>query len=92
MQTVTLQIREERLEQFLKIIEGLRNDIVETYEVIDHPDEDYLMSENFRKDKKMFHQRLEDIRQKEATLLREEAYREKMADFVSDLKKRYADS
>jgi len=91
MQTVTLQIREERIEEFLKIIEGLRTDMVEAYEIIDHQD-DYLTSEQFHKDKKMFHRRLQDIQQQRATLLTEEDYREKMADFVADLKKRYADS
>ena len=92
MQTVTLQIREERLEQFLKIIDALKEDMVEEYLLLPKDETAYLTSVQFQKDRERLQARLEDISSGKATLLTEDLYREKMDGFISDLKRKYADS
>ncbi len=92
MQTVTLRIREERLEQFLKIIDALKEDMVEEYLLLPKDEAEYLTSAQFQKDREQLHARLEEISSGKATLLTEDVYREKMNGFISDLKQRYADS
>ena len=92
MLTVTLQVREDRLEQFLKIIDALKEDMVEEYILLSQDDAEYLTSAQFQKDRKRLHARLEDINAGKATLLTEDVYREKMEGFISDLKQKYADS
>ncbi len=83
MQTVTLQIREDRLEQFLKIIDGLKKDMVEHCIVSTDEEVDYLNSAQFHKDKKMLNARLEDIQNTKATLISQKQYKEKMDEFTS---------
>ncbi len=92
MQTVTLQVREDRLEQFLKIIDGLKDDMVEEYVLLPKNEAEYLSFAQFQEDRKQLHARLEDIISGKATLLTEDVYREKMDGFISDLKQKYADS
>ena len=92
MQTVTLQVREDRLEQFLKIIDALKEDMVEAYVLLPKDEAEYLTSAQFQKDRKRLHARLEEINSGKATLLTEDVYRKKMDGFISDLKQKYADS
>jgi len=92
MQTVTLQVREDRIEQFLTIIDGLKKDMVEHCEVSPYKEGVYESSKQFEKDKKMFNARLEDIHHNKATLLTKEKYKEKMDKFTASLEQKYADS
>ncbi len=91
MQTVTLQIKEDRLEQFLKIVDGLKKDMIEHCVVSTDEDAEYLNSEQFKKDKEMLNSRLEDIHNGKAILLTEEQYRDKMDKFTAHLEQKYAD-
>ncbi len=91
MQTVTLQIKEDRLEQFLKIVDGLKKDMVEHCMVSIDEDAEYLNSAQFKKDKEMLNSRLEDIHNGKATLLTEEQYKDKMDKFTANLEQKYAD-
>ena len=91
MQTVTLQIKEDRLEQFLKIVDGLKKDMVEHCVISTDEDTEYLNSEQFKKDKEMLNSRLEDIHNGKATLLTEEQYKDKMNKFTASLEQKYAD-
>ncbi len=92
MRTVTLQVRDDRLEQFLKIIEALKDDMVDAYALLPEEEAEYLFSAKFQQDRKLLHSRLEDIRTGRATLLTEDVYQEKMKEFTTELKQRYADS
>ncbi len=91
MQTVTLQVRDDRLEQFLKILEDLKNDMIESYALCPEDETTYLSSVKFQKDRKLLHNRLEDIRAGRAILLTEDRYQEKMREFTAELKQRYTD-
>jgi hypothetical protein len=88
MQTVTLQIKENRLEQFLKIIDGLKQDIVE--ECIVSTDEEYYNLLQFYKDKEMLSSRLADIQAGKAMLLDSEQYKEKMDKYKILLDQKHA--
>ena len=92
MQTVTLHIKKDRIDQFLKIIDGLKKDMVEECIVSTDEDVAYLRSTKFQQDKTMLNSRLEDIHNGKATLLTQEQYRNKMDTFMENLEQKYADS
>jgi len=92
MQTITLQIKDEKVDEFLVILNNLKDDLIDTFTLTNNDEKEYLKSEQFLKDKKKLEQTLQDIEDGKAILYTQEEFQNKMNYFINDLRNKYANN
>jgi len=92
MQTITLQIKDEKVDEFLVILNNLKEDLIDTFTLTNNEEKEYLKSEQFLKDKKKLEQTLKDIEDGKAVLYTQEEFYDKMNYFMDDLRSKYANN
>jgi len=92
MQTITLQIKDEKVDEFLVILNNLKEDLIDTFTLTNNEEKEYLKSEQFLKDKKKLEQTLQDIEDGKAILYTQEEFQNKMNYFMNDLRNKYANN
>ena len=92
MHTVTLQIKENKLEEFLIILNNLKEDLIEKFTITNKEEEKYLKSEQFLKDKKKLQERLKKIEEGKAVLYTQEEFERKINGHIKNLRAEYANN
>ena len=100
MQTIHLQVEDNKLEAVLKMLSNFKEDLVKSLKVVpqvsdeklDEQTQKYLKSEQFLKDKAYFQKCLEDIESGESELISHEDYIIEMGKFTENLKLKYANN
>ena len=92
MQTITLQIKDEKVDEFLVILNNLKDDLIDTFTLTNSDEKEYIKSEQFLKDKTKLEQTLQDIEDGKAILYTQEEFQNKMNYFINDLRNKYANN
>jgi len=95
MQTIKLQIEDNKLDTFLIVLNSLKEGIVKSCTInnedkLDPQTLSYIKTEQFQKDKVYFQECLDDIDSGKSKSLNEDEYEANMSDFVNNLKSKYA--
>ncbi len=74
MQTIQLEIEDNKVDVFLNIIQNLKDGIVKNFtiknnDILDDDTIEYIKTEQFQKDKQYFHKCLEDIESGKSKLI-----------------------
>ena len=97
MQTVKLQIEDNKLDTFLLVLNSLKDGLIKSCTINDEDKLDsqtlsYMKTKQFQKDRIYFKECLDDIESEKSESLNEEEYEENMNNFVNNLKSKYADN
>ena len=97
MQTVKLQIEDNKLDTFLLVLNSLKDGLIKSCTVNDEDKLDsqtllYMKTKQFQKDRTYFQKCLDDIESEKSESLSEEEYEVNMSNFVNNLKSKYADN
>jgi len=97
MQTIQIQVDDNKLDTFLNLINNLKDGIVKNLQiqdddVLDKNTLEYTKTEQFQEDKKYFQNCLDDMENGKTKSLNQDEYNVAMDDFTSKLKSKYADN
>lgn len=96
MQTIQLQIDDNKLDTVLTVIENLKDGIVKNITIksdgLDKETKAYMDTEQFQEDKAYFQQCYNDIKSGKTELLDDKQYHSQMDSFIDGLKSKYADN
>lgn len=95
MQTIHLQVEENKLDTMLMILSNFKNDLVKSFTVssdekLDDATAKYLKTKQFQEDKAYFQKCLEDIESGKSKCLTQSEYDIEMARFTENLKLNHA--
>ena len=97
MQTIQIQVDDNKLDTFLNYVDNLKDGIVKKLQVqsdttLDSSTTKYLKTEKFQEDKEYFQNCLEDIQNGKTKCLSQNEYDTQMNDFTNKLKSKYANN
>ncbi|MDY0117056.1 MAG: hypothetical protein RBR59_05740 [Sulfurimonadaceae bacterium] len=94
MQTIRLDIDENKLQTVLTLLENLKDGIVKNIRIESNNEDDdalqeYKKTKEFQDDRDYFQECLEDIENNRSTLLTEKEYALEMENFTTSLKQKH---
>ena len=91
MQTIHLEVNENKLQTVLTLLENLKDGIIENITIESDKDlQEYQNSKQFEEDKASFQKCLADIESGKTKTLSQEEYEVRMNDFTSALRQKHA--